>query len=189
MKKSKTKKITNVFLLIVTFSCILFQSIGIISSENVSFAQKSDISIEKVDDFHAKICYNDGKSLNNNILIEKRSQDNGFTYIAKSCELDKEVFSFNSEKDIEFNSESLKANPKMNAAVWSFYDALKKNDWDTGKALLAMGGAFSGIAGNPIFITVVDLIAENGVLAIPSVIGLLSGGEILLLVGSVGGVA
>ena len=152
---------------------------------NLGFSNcQNNVCIEAVDDSHSVI-HNSGSA---DILFEKQNNGDSYCYSMTNYETGEDIGRFNSKQDIVMDSNFVQ-NPKLCALAYSIVWAAMTGGniaAAVGSALIAAGAW----ANNGTVIAAITLAVEaGGWAAVPAVIGILSAGEALLILGGAAGVA
>lgn len=187
MSKIKfNQKIICSFLLLAMLGMSIFQATNFLSN-NVASANSNNVSIETIDDNTAKIHYNNATATNKDILFTKEQQGEKFNYVVSDFETKKELCNFASAYDLNLNNTSSVKNKNVCAAAYAIFKAVSRGG-DPIEAILEVGGAI-GALGEGTLVAIADLIATEGILAIPEIIGLLSASEAAVALGSAAAIA
>jgi hypothetical protein len=136
--------------------------------------------VEKVSENSVKL----SKGTHDSVIFTKECGDSKFYYKMKNAESGEDLGSFSSEIDIDLNSNSTRnlKDKKFYAAAWALVTAIMNNKDPAQEVMLVISGA-TNLARDPNFVAACQLAGECGILAIPSIIGLLTMSEAIVIGG------
>lgn len=177
-------------------SILILTMSGALAVQANNFLSKSDISqckafqktsIEAIDENTAKMYYDNLAFANKDVVISKEKQGEGFNYVITDFETKNELCKFTSAYDMDLKNSSVNKNKNLCAAAYAIFQAVTSGG-DPVDTILSVGGAI-GALGEGTLIAFVDLIAIEGILAIPGIIGLLYASEAAIALGSAAAIA
>lgn len=185
LMKSKEKFICSL-LCMAAFLCLSFQVKKFFGRECISHTNNNFVTFKNLDGNKTKICYNNSPL--NDIIITKSKQGDNYCYSIFDSKNKIKEFTSELNIDLNTNSTSIANQQVLNAAAWAVAQAVINGE-DVWKALRnAIGEAVTFVSTEDMS-TIVLLINESGIAAIPEVISLMSTWEIVVGIIGIGALA
>ncbi len=178
------KRIYSFFLIFISLLLVV---------ANIFISSKSNISgfnIEKLSEDSAIIHYDNCLNPTPDLLFVKEKMENEFNYKILDNKTKKEHFNFKTNQNISFENTHSFNNINCNncALAWAIFHAIKHHR-NPAAEIGNLFGAGIAVAVEGTLPAIISLIASEGILSIPAVIGLLSGLEAVIVALGVGGIA
>ena len=184
----KSQKIISSVLILTMFGALAVQANNfLLKSDIIQGKALQKTSIKAMDENTAKIHYDNLAFANKDFVISKEKQGESFNYVITDFETKNELCKFTSAYDMDLKNANANKNENLCAAAYAIFKVATSGG-DPIAAILSVGGAI-GALGEGTLIAIADLIATEGILAIPGIIGLLSASEAAVALGSAAAIA